>query len=126
MPPLQPFITSQIKALQPSPGRPPKPVTCLRVKRVAAQSIAGHAGVAAGDVLVYLDGGPASKSEPKLYKHRANKRLYTFYSQARGEQIEIACTGIEIGVDLVHTSEATKARYKPADSDISALAELWE
>ena len=66
------------------------------------------------------------KPTPKLYKHRATKRLYTFFSQARAEQVELACTGIEIGVELAYTNEAIKVRYKPAAFDPSALEELWE
>ena len=123
--PLEPFITSHIKARQTAPARPPKLVTCLQVERVAAVSVAGHAGIVAGDLLVFLDGSPASKADPKLYKHRSTKRLYTFYSQARAEQIELACTGIEIGVELAYTTEAIKARFKPAACDVTALAELW-
>ena len=100
---MEQFIRSQIKSQQSTSARPPKPVSCLRVERVATRSVAGHAGVVAGDLLVSLDGGPASKADPKLYKHRATKRLYTFYSQARAEQVELACTGIEIGVELAYT-----------------------
>ena len=123
---MEQFIRSQIKSQQSTSARPPKPVSCLRVERVATRSVAGHAGVVAGDLLVSLDGGPASKADPKLYKHRATKRLYTFYSQARAEQVELACTGIEIGVELAYTSEAIKVRYKPAAFDPSALEELWK
>ena len=108
------FIRSHVKSLQSTSARPPKPISCLRVERTAPRSVAGHAGIAAGDLLVSLDGGPASKADPKLYKHRATKRLYTFFSHARAEQVELACTGIEIGVELAYTSEAIKVRYKPA------------
>ena len=120
------FIRSHVKSLQSTSARPPKPVSCLRVERTAPRSVAGHASIAAGDLLVSLDGGPASKADPKLYKHRANKRLYTFFSHARAEQVELACTGIEIGVELAYTSEAIKVRYKPAAFDPTALEALWK
>jgi hypothetical protein len=123
---LDQFIRSHVKAMQAQAARPPKPMTCMRVERVAARSIAAHAGVAKGDHLVFLDGSPASKANPKLYTHKANKRLYTFYSHARSEQVELACTGIEIGVELALTDEAIKVRYKPAEPEMNSLVELWE
>jgi len=81
---LRAFIESQIKALRSEPSeRMPRPVGCLVVEKVAKQCVASHAGIAAGDLLSLVDGSPAARQSPKLYDHRAAKRLLTFYSKAR-------------------------------------------
>jgi hypothetical protein len=124
---LEAFIESQIKALRNEPcERPPRPVGCLVVERVARRCVAARAGVAAGDLLSLVDGSPASRATPKLYQQRVAKRLLHFHSKARHETIELATTGIEVGVHLDYTAEAIHARFKPADPDLSALERLWE
>jgi len=124
---LSAFIQGQIKALQSAPSeRVPRPVGCLAVKKVAKQCVAASAGIVAGDLLSLVDGSPAARESPKLYNHRAAKRLYSFHSRARRAQIELATTGIEIGVELDYTAEAVHARFKPADPDLTALERLWE
>jgi hypothetical protein len=124
---LEEFIRSQIKALETRSGaRPPRPVSCLVVEKVAGRCVAAQVGVAKGDLLAFVDGGPASRLSPKLYEHRASKRLYTFHAPARSEQIELAATGIEIGVELALTSDAIRARHKPEQVDFEAMTKLWE
>ena len=124
---MEEFIRSHVKALQASPAaRPPRMASCLAVEKVAARSVAAQAGVGAGDLLMLLDATPAARLAPQLYMHRALKRLYTFYLQARAEQVELATTGIEIGVKLAHTADAIKAGYKPVSSSPSELEKLWE
>jgi hypothetical protein len=124
---LEAFIQSQIKALRSEPSeRMPRPVGCLVVEKVAKQCVASHAGIAAGDLLSLVDGSPAARQSPKLYDHRAAKRLLTFYSKARRAVVELATTGIETGASLDYTAEAIHSRFKPADPDLSALARLWE
>lgn len=121
------FIQGQIKALASEPSeRMPRPVGCLVVEKVAKRCVAASAGIVPGDLLSLVDGSPAARESPKLYHHRASKRLYTFYSKARREQIELAATGIEIGAELDYTAEAVHARFKPADPDLLALERLWE
>jgi hypothetical protein len=121
------FIRSHVKALQASSGaRPPRAASCLAVEKLASVSVAAHAGVGAGDLLAFVDGTPAARLDPRLYTHRATKRLYTFFLKARGEQVELATSGIEIGVKLAHTAEAIKALYKPASSSSVDLEKLWE
>ena len=40
--------------------------------------------------------------------------------------MELATTGIEIGIELDQTAEGIRARFKPNDVDINALERLWE
>jgi hypothetical protein len=121
------FIESHDKGLRlEKSDRVPRPATCLHVKKVAARSVAARAGIAAGDLLSLVDGSPASRQSPKLYDDRARKRLLTFYSRARQENVELATTGIEIGIELDQTAEGVKARFKPGDADPTALERLWE
>jgi hypothetical protein len=121
------FVESQVKGLRTEKSdRVPRPASCLSVKRVAGRSVAARAGVAAGDLLSLVDGSPASRLSPKLYDDRARKRLLTFYSRARGEIVELATTGIEVGVELDQTADGIKARFKPSDVDLPALERLWE
>ena len=121
------FIQGQIKALAREPSeRVPRPVGCLVVEKVAKRCVAASAGIAPGDLLSLVDGSPAARESPKLYHHRTAKRLYGFYSKAHREQVELAATGIEIGVELGYTAEAVHARFKPADPDLNALERLWE
>ena len=40
--------------------------------------------------------------------------------------MELATTGIEIGIELDQTAEGVKARFKPGDADPTALERLWE
>ena len=44
--------------------------------KVARRCVAAGAGIARGDLLSLVDGSPASRESPKLYDHRAAKRLY--------------------------------------------------
>jgi hypothetical protein len=127
VPALEAFIESHVKALRSEASeRVPRPLTCLAVKKVAKRCVATRAGVAAGDLLSLVDGSPAGRCSPKLYDDRANKRLLTFYSRARREVVELATSGIEIGVELDYTADAIRTRFKPADVDPSALERLWE
>lgn len=121
------FIQGHVKALRREPGqRMPRPVGCLMVEKVADRCVAAAAGVAKGDLLSLVDGSPAARESPKLYEHRAAKRLYTFHSRARSEIVELATTGIEIGAQLDYTAEAVQSRFKPNDPDLKALERLWE
>ena len=121
------FIAGHVKALRREPSaRMPRPVGCLVAEKVARRCVAAAAGIAPGDLLSLVDGSPAARESPKLYNHRASKRLYTFYSKARRELVELATTGIEIGTTLDYTAEAVHTRFKPADPDPSALERLWQ
>jgi hypothetical protein len=121
------FIESHVKGLRREQSeRVPRPASCLSVKKVAKRSIASRAGIAPGDLLSLVDGSPASRQSPKLYDDRAAKRLLTFYSRARREIVELATTGIEIGIELDQTAEGIRARFKPNDVDLTALERLWE
>lgn len=121
------FIESHVKALREEPAeRALRPASCLAVTRVARRCVASRAGIAAGDLLTLVDGSPASRGSAKLYEDRAKKRLLTFDSRARKQTVELATTGIEIGVELDYTAEAIRARFKPDALDPSALERLWE
>ena len=124
---LSAFIESHVKGLRlEKSDRAPRPATCLHVKKVAARSVAAGAGVAAGDLLSLVDGSPAARHSPRLYDDRVKKRLLSFYSRARQESVELATTGIEIGIELDQTAEGIKARFKPNEGDPMALERLWE
>jgi hypothetical protein len=124
---LEAFIESHVKGLRrESAPSPPRPVTCLAVKRVAKACVAKRAGVVAGDLLAMVDRSPASRQSPKLYDDRTAKRLLSFYSRARRELVELETTGIEIGVELDHTAEGIRSRFKANNVDLKALERLWE
>jgi hypothetical protein len=124
---LNAFIESHVKALRRETGaREPRPVTCLAVRKVAKSCVATRAGVAPGDLLSLVDGSPASRHSSRLYDDRAAKRLLTFYCRSRRELVELATTGIEVGVELAYTAEAIRARFKPDDPDFFALERMWE
>lgn len=121
------FIDSHVKAVRREKSeRAPRPAACLAVMKVAKHCVASRAGVARGDLLSLVDGGPASRVSPKLYEDRAKKRLLTFYSGARREVVELATTGIETGVELDYTADGIRTRFKPAELDLPALERLWE
>ena len=121
------FIESHVKGLRLEKSeRVPRPASCLSVKKVAKRSIASRAGIATGDLLSLVDGSPASRQSTKLYDDRAKKRLLTFYSRGRREVVELATTGIEIGIELDQTAEGVRARFKANDVDLTALERLWE
>jgi hypothetical protein len=121
------FIQGQIKSLACEPsGRVPRPAGCFVVEKVAKRCVAASAGIAPGDLLSLFDGSPATRESPQLHDHRGSKRLYSFYSKHRHEQVELATTGIAIGAELDYTAEAVHARFKPADPDLLALERLWE
>jgi hypothetical protein len=121
------FIESHVKGLRCEQSeRVPRPASCLSVKKVAKRSIASRAGIAPGDLLSLVDGSPASRQSPKLYDDRATKRLLTFYSRGRREVVELATTGIEIGIELDQTAEGVSTRFKANDVDLTALERLWE
>jgi len=60
------FIREHIKDLKRTPNvRLPKPAQCMIVTQIAPRSLAGHAGIAAKDLLVSLDGSPPRGSSPR-------------------------------------------------------------
>jgi hypothetical protein len=124
---LDAFIESHVRSLRSEKAaRPPNPAGCLAITKLAKHSIASRAGLARNDLLSLVDRSPASKRPRNLYDDRASKRLFTFYSRARQELVELATTGIEIGVALDHTAEAIRVRFDPKAPDPSALERLWE
>lgn len=96
------------------------------MKRLAKRCVASQAGVAEKDLLVEIDGQPAIGFIPKLYLYRATERRYLFYSRPRHERIELATSGIEIGVELAKTLDAIKLLYDPRKPDHTALEQVWE
>jgi len=127
MEPLEDFIEAQVKSVLRTPNAPmPRPAGCLLVKKIAVPSVASHLGVAERDLLAFVDGGPAARHDPALYRQPATRRAYTFYSRSRHETIEAVATGIEVGVDLAPTVEAIKAVFDPRRPDFPALQALWE
>ncbi len=120
------FAQRQIRALQRTPGAPmPRPAQCQLVTKLAAYGVAAQAGVAQKDLLALVDGLPAARASSRLYLTKAERRSYTFYSRPRHERIELACTGIEIGVLLELTTSAVSATYKPQNDDPTAQEILW-
>ena len=121
------FIRAQVKSVLRTPNVPlPRPAGCLLVKKIAPRSVAAHLGVAQKDLLAFVDGSPAGRLDPDLCKRPADQRTYTFYSRPRHETVEAVVTGIEVGVLLVPTLEAVKARFDPRKADYDSLETLWE
>lgn len=124
---LETFIRSQILTTKRAPSRaaPPRH-RCLEVKSVARCSPAGQAGVVPQDLLVSVNGQAAASLDPKLYRSPARRRTYLFFSPASQERVEVACSGIEPGLELKRTPESIAAGYKPESLDPAPLLELWE
>jgi len=121
------FIREHIKDLKRTPNvRLPKPAQCMIVTQIAPRSLAGHAGIAAKDLLVSLDGEPAAGLLPQTYLYRSQEHRWVFYSRSRHELIELHATGIEPGVTLQLTTDAIKERYDPKKGSPSDLGALWE
>lgn len=121
------FIQKHILGLRAVPNTPlPRPSGCLIVTRLAARSVAARAGIAEKDLLVQVDGQPATAFPPGLYSQPAAQRTYVFYSRARHERIELHASGIEIGVVLAKTLDAIKVLYDPKKPDPKALEQVWE
>lgn len=124
---LDEFIREQVVALERTPNvRLPRPAQCMIVTRLAPRSLAAHAGVGVKDLLVSLDGEPAALFAPQTYARPAAEHVWVFYSRPRHELIELRATGIEPGVELGHTTDGIKERYRPAESSPSDLEALWE
>ena len=124
---MEEFIQRQILGLRATPNTPlPRPAQCLIVKKIAKRCIAAAIGLAEKDLLVEIDGQAAIGFIPKLYLYRATERRYLFYSRPRHERIELATSGIEIGVDLAKTLDAIKVLYDPRKPDYTALEQVWE
>jgi hypothetical protein len=121
------FIQKHILGLRTTPNTPlPRPSACLIVSRLAKRSVAAQAGIAEKDLLVQIDGQPATDFMPALYSYPAAQRHYVFYSRARHELLELHATGIEIGVALAKTLDAIKVLYDPKKPDPKALEQVWE
>lgn len=124
---MQAFINSQIRNLTRTPNvRMPRPSQCLMVTKLATPSLAAHAGVAAKDFLVSLDGVSVAGISPDTYRIRARTHEWCFYSRVRHELITINATGIEPGVKLQHTPDGIRERYNPKTSPSTDLEVLWE
>jgi len=121
------FIRAQVKELERTPNvRLPRPAECMIVTKLAARSLAAHAGVSVKDLLVSLDGEPAAALSPQTCALRAPEHRWVFYSRPRHERIELRATGIDPGVALRYTTDAIKERYDPGRSSPSDLEALWE
>ena len=121
------FIQKQILGLRSTPNTPlPRPAQCLIVTRLAKRSVAAAAGIAEKDLLVSIDGQPATGFMPALYSYGARERTYLFYSRPSHALVELQATGIEIGVELKKTIDAIKVLYEPRKPDYVALEQVWE
>ncbi len=125
--PLESFIARQIEELRRSPSpAPPDPGACLRVSRVASPSPAAHAGIGRGDLLVEIDGKPASSVTADPESHMASARAYRFHLPAKGEEVSLRTTGIALGATLRPTTQAIVARCRRRMAEPENLALLWE
>jgi len=126
-PSLEALFAEHVRRCAKASGRTvPSPATCLIVKQVASRSIAARAGIREGDLLVTVDGGPASSFPTDLYDLGTPERRYVFFGSASGETVELDASGIEIGVDLGQTPEGIRATFKPRNASNMALQALWE
>jgi hypothetical protein len=124
---MEEFIRAQVLGLSRTTNvRLPRPAECMIVKRLATRSVAALAGVGVRDLLVSLDGQPAASLPPQTCAPRARERRWVFHSRPRHELIELHATGIEPGVELQHTTDGIKERYRPGRSSPLDLLALWE
>ncbi len=120
------FIRAQVLDLRRTPNvRLPRPADCQIVARIAPRSLAAHAGVGIRDLLVSLDGAAAA-ALPAIALRPAAERSWAFYSRARHELLELRATGIEPGVELRHTPDGIKERYRAGQSSPMDLDALWD
>jgi hypothetical protein len=121
------FIQSHIRSTRVKPTlAPPDLARCLLVEEVAEVSVAAHAGVSAGDVLVTLDGKEAALCNPDLYRDFAEAHRYVFHSAARGKTTELEVSGIDIGAKLARTPDAMRARGSASAHELEALWKAGE
>lgn len=104
----------------------PDLASCLRVKRVAAVSIASQAGIAAGDLLISVDGLLAGDLRPDFMCQPSQGRVMLFQRPGESEQTEVETTGVDIGADLEATPQGVASRYRPGKGDPELLGILWE
>lgn len=121
------FIRAQVLDLRHTPNvRLPKPAQCQIVSRLAPRSLAAHAGVSQKDLLVSLDGAVAATLPAQTALRPADEHAWVFYSRARHELVELRATGVEPGVELRHTPDGIKERYRAGQSSPQDLDALWE
>jgi tetratricopeptide (TPR) repeat protein len=124
---MEEFIRAQIQSLDRRPARgAPDPAGCLEVSRVARVSVAGRAGLVPGDLLVSVDGSPAGKLDPFFASDGTERREYEFFSPAADETVELAASGIDMGMSLRATPQSAAAGFDPQDPDFELLIILWE
>jgi hypothetical protein len=120
------FIRANVRSMrrETSPGTPDVS-ECLEVVRVAKTSIASHAGIVPGDLLVSVAGRTAAKVGTDLNRLDAGERRYQLYSPSTGERLRLETTGVPIGIEVRPSPAAITATYQ-TNPDPSLLPALWE
>jgi serine/threonine protein kinase len=95
------------------------------VTRVAAGSVAGQAGVAAGWTLHLPDEDRPGLLEPRLWYQVVGQRRWAFFPPDGAERVEIVTSGLPIGVEVCRSAENVTANYDPLVPEPSALLDLW-
>lgn len=95
------------------------------VTRVAKDSIAGRLGVETGWWLHLPDEERPGLLDPRLWLHVVDQRRWVFYTPDGADRLEIATTGIPVGVDVCRSAEDVVAHYDPLVPEPTALLDLW-
>ncbi len=106
-------------------GAVPDPVKSFVVDRVAKTSIAAELGVQPGYFCEVPDDMKDDLADPHLYRHGRDRRRYIFTSPDGKDQIKLTTTGVNVGIELVRTSEHLMEHYNPLQPDETGLLELW-
>jgi len=119
------FIKDMIIETSRGAGQIPDPERAFVVDRVAAKSIASELGVQRGYYCEVPDDLKDGLGDPHLYRHGRDRRRYVFTSPDGSDQIKLTTTGVNVGIELIRTSEHLLEHYNPLQPDETALLELW-
>lgn len=97
------------------------------IEKVAAASPAAWAGLSKGDLLVSIDGRPATEVDSDLAAAHAVERRFEVVTTT-SERVALATTGVDIGVLLRPTAEAVTRSFsiQGARDPWNDLQHLWE
>ena len=119
------FVQNMILETSRTPATASSAPRTFVVARVAERCIAAQIGVENGWRCDLPDEVGDGLADPNLYRSGTDRRRYVFTSPDGAEQIALTATGVNVGVELMRTSEHLVSRYDPLQPDDTALLELW-
>jgi tetratricopeptide (TPR) repeat protein len=121
------FIQQRLFAVNKEAGPAPgNSADCLTADKIAPISIAAHAGVQAGDLLVEVDGQPASDFDFESLLDPNSQHRYRFYQPAHKQWLQLTSVGAPLGIELSESTQTLVERSTADDFDYSDLVTLWE